>query len=167
VRRRENWWALIPAAVTLLLAVIILLGAVMGELAGMALFLGIGLAFVGVYFAEIDGRRYHWWALIPAGALFSLAAVVLLAVLHLDALAGSALFLGLSLTFAVLYWLRGPGRPLDWAWIPSLALLAFGLFVLAVAGGPRSAGIVTALALIVGGLALALRPWRRPRRRLE
>jgi hypothetical protein len=166
-QRRENWWALIPAGATLLLALVTLLGAVMGELAGMVFFLGIGLAFVGVYFAEIDGRRHHWWALIPAGALFSLAVVVLLATLHLDALAGSALFLGLSLTFGVLYLLRGPERPLDWAWIPALALLGFGLFVMAAAGDPRSAGIVAALALIVGGLALALRPSPRHRRRLE
>lgn len=167
VQRRSNWWALIPAAALLLLALVIGLSAVIGELSGMVFFLGLGLAFVVVYWAEIDGRRHHWWALIPAGALFSLALVILLATLGLAALSASALFLGLGLTFGLLYLLRGPERPLDWAWIPALALLGFGVFVLAVSGDPRSAGIIVALALIVGGLLLALRPTAQRRRRLE
>lgn len=162
--RRGNWWALIPAGATASLALVILAGSAgLGELAATVLFLGIGLVFLGLYFIEIDGRRHNWWTLIPAGALFSLAAVVILGTLGQGALAGGALFLGLGVTFGVLYLMRGPGRPLDWAWIPSLALLGFGLFIVAIAGDSFLAGVVWALALIVAGLVLLVTNLRRQR----
>ena len=162
VRPRDNWWALIPGGVMAILAVLSkLIAAAGGEVVGAAFFVGLGLMFVGLYFAEIDGQRYNWWALIPAGALLSLAGVVLLSVYGSGALAGAALFLGLGLTFGVLYLLRGPGRPLGWAWIPALALLAFGLFIVAVAGEPAYARLFWPLAFIVTGLVLVARHWRR------
>lgn len=162
VQRHHNWWALIPGGVMGILAAVTLLSAAVGgEVIAAGFFLGLGLIFVGLYFAEIDGQRHNWWALIPAGALFSLAAVVTLSVYGQGAAAGAALFLGLGLTFGVLYLLRGPARPLGWAWIPALALLAFGFFILAVAGEPIYGRLFWPLALIVAGLALVARTWRR------
>jgi hypothetical protein len=166
VRPCENWWALIPGGAMVALAAVVLLSTVAGELAGAALFLGLGLVFVALYFAEIDGQRQNWWALIPAGALFSLAAVVALARFS-GALSGAALFLGLGLTFGLLYLLRGPDRPLEWAWIPAVALVAFGLFVLAVAGDATYAALIWPLALVVAGVVLLVWNWRRSGRRLD
>ncbi len=164
VRPRENWWAIIPGAVMAILAVALLISsAAGGELVGVILFLGLGLAFVALYFAEINGTRQNWWALIPAGALLSLAVVVLLSTYfpRAGSLAGSALFLGLGVTFGVLYLLRGPGRPLEWAWIPSVALLGFGVFILAVAGEYPYARLFWPLALVIGGVVLLFRSRRK------
>lgn len=161
-RPHDNRWALMPAGVLVILAVVALLSAAVGgELAGAGFFAGLGLAFVALYFAEIDGQRYNWWTLIPAGALLTLAAVVILSVHGSGALAGAALFLGLGLTFGMLYLLRGPGRPLEWAWIPALALVAFGLFILVVAGDFPYARLLWPLALVVAGVLLLIWNWRR------
>ncbi len=162
--RRQNWWAIIPGGATLLLALVVVVGTLgRGELAGVALFLGLGLVFIVLYFAEIDGKRHNWWALIPAGALLSLAAVVALSTLGADSLAGAALFLGLGLTFGALYLLRGPERPLEWAWIPAVALLGFGGFILFFTGDTVYARIFWPLALIAAGLVLFVVNLRRRR----
>lgn len=159
--RRESGWALIPGGVMLTLALVILAaGYGSGELAGAVFFLVLGLGFVALYFVEIGGRRQNWWALIPAGSLLSLAAVVALS-RYDGAAAGSALFVGLGVTFGALYLLRSPDRPTHWAWVPSLALLAFGLFVYTVAGAHAYGWVLWSLALIVAGLALLVRAWRR------
>lgn len=161
VERRVHWWALIPGGVMAILAAVTLLSAaVRGEIVAAGFFVGLGLVFVGLYFAEIDGQRHNWWALIPAGALLSLAAVIILSIYASGGLAGSALFLGLGLTFGALYLMRGPGRPLEWAWIPSLALLGFGAFILLASGDLAYAGLILPLALIVLGLLLLARGLR-------
>ncbi len=157
---RENWWALIPGGAMLALTALVLLSEVAGELGGSVFFAGMGLVFVALYFAEIDGQRYQWWALIPAGALLSLAAVVALAAADLGVLSGSALFLGLGLTFAVLYFMRGPNRPLEWAWIPSLALFGFGGLILLVSGASIYARLFWPVAFIGAGAILFVRAWQ-------
>lgn len=162
--RRQNWWALIPAAATGLLALVILSSAIgSGELGAAVLFFGLGLVFAALYFVEIDGRRHNWWTLIPAGALFSLAAVIILSSIGEASLAGGALFLGLGLTFGMLYLMRGPQRPLDWAWIPAVALLGFGVFIVAVSGDTLYARLFWPLSMIVAGLVLFAANLRKQR----
>jgi len=160
--RRRNWWALIPAGATAALVLVILAAAAhQGELAGAVLFLGIGTIFLVLYFVEIGGQRHNWWTLIPAGALFSLAAVIVLSAFGAGAAAASALFLGLGLTFGVLYLMRGPERPLGWAWIPAVALLGFGAFVLLISSQGLWARLVWPLMLVVAGLVLVVVNLRR------
>ncbi|MGQ9684004.1 MAG: hypothetical protein ACUVX9_15845 [Anaerolineae bacterium] len=156
VQSKENWWALIPASAMAVLTLLVLLGEEAGYLGGAVLFVGLGLAFVVLYSLEIAGKRHNWWALIPAGALLSLALVVILSGMGAGDLAGSALFFGLGVTFGVLYLLRSPERPLDWAWIPSVALLAFAAFVLLASGGVWYARYILPVALIVIGVVLML-----------
>lgn len=159
---RQNWWAIIPAGAMVALAVLILSTTILpGEAPAAVFFLGMGAIFAFLYFVEIDGRRYNWWTLIPAGALFSLALVVIFSALGFESLAGSALFLGMGLTFGVLYLMRGPGRPLQWAWIPGLACLGMGLFILAVSGGMPYANLVWPVILIGAGVVLLLATQRR------
>ncbi len=168
VDRRGNWWALIPGGAMATLTALVLLSSVTsGEWVGAVFFLGLGAVFAGLYFAEIDGKRHNWWPLIPAGALTSLAAVVILSTLGAERVAGAALFLGLGLTFGALYLIRSPERPLGWAWIPSVALLGFGFFVLAVSGQTPFDRLFWPLALIVAGLVLFIVNLRHERRRLE
>lgn len=166
VDRRANWWAVIPGGAMVTLAALVLLTSVIpGEWAGAVFFLGLGAIFAGLYFVEIDGRRNNWWALIPAGALLSLAVVVVLSALGADEAAGAALFFGLGLTFGALYLLRRPERPLDWAWIPSVALLGFGFVILALAGDALYARLFWPVALIIAGLVLFVVNLRRARGR--
>ena len=163
--RRQNWWAVIPGGAMLILALSMLFANVAGgEAVGVILFLGLGLIFVGLYFAPIEGHRHNWWALIPAGALLSLALVVLISSIPgAGGLAGSMLFLGLGVTFGVLYLMRSTEMPTQWAWIPSLALLAFGAFIFFVSGTVAYGGIFWALVLIALGGFLIFRQLRGAR----
>ncbi len=168
VDRRANWWAVIPGGVVLALTALVLLSTVLeGAWGGAVFFLGLGAVFAALYFVEIDGRRHNWWTLIPAGALLSLAAVVVLSSLGVEELAGAALFLGLGLTFGLLYLMRGPERPLGWAWIPAVALLGFGGVILLVAGDTLVARLFWPLALVIAGLVLFVVNLRRQRGWLE
>src|SRR5690554_6812239 len=111
----------------LLLAGFILLGCgaatVTGAYAG-AWFLGIsGLGFLTAW--RDDESR--WWAVIPAGTLFTLAAVVVadLSWRWLDG--GTVFFLGLAATFLALYLL--PRNAQSWALIPAAASGALALLI--------------------------------------
>ena len=72
---RANWWAIIPGLVLLSLAAVSVLDQFAPQFDedwGGAIFLGgIGLAFWMIYFVKHE----HWWAIIPGGALFTLALV--------------------------------------------------------------------------------------------
>jgi hypothetical protein len=152
---RNNWWALIPGILLLDLALMVALDTFFPTFAGTtggALFLGgIGLSFLLIYLI----RREFWWALIPAGALFTLAAVVVVSSLGYEVESGGVLFLGLGLTFGLLAVLPTPEGRLTWAWIPGLVLLVMGLLVISAA-----ANLINYLwpaALILGGLILVYR----------
>ncbi|WP_269089290.1 hypothetical protein [Thermus thermamylovorans] len=108
---------------------------------GGALFLlGAGFGFAGVYAAD----RGQWWALIPGGILLSLAAVALVEGLFPGTDAGFLLFLGLALTFGLLFLLGH-----RWALWPALGVLVpLGL------GSPPLRGFLAyalPLALILSG----------------
>ncbi len=69
LRRRDNWWAIIPSGFMLVLAVVIVLSGTIARLEtlGALLFFGLGLVFLALY--ALTGRDTQWWALIPAAAL--------------------------------------------------------------------------------------------------
>lgn len=124
-RRRQEW---------LLIAGFILLGAgaatVTGGLAG-AWFLG--LAATGFLYVWRENAR-HWWALIPAGVMYTLTAVVLSDVYRpmqwLDG--GVVFFAGIAATFLSLYLL--PRHNQTWALIPAAGSAALALVVLGATG---------------------------------
>lgn len=151
----EAWWAAIPGFTLLGLSAVVTLtslnwlqGAALGTL-----FLGsIGLGFWVVY----ARRRDYWWAIIPGGALFSVAAVALVAE-SFPLQAGSILFFGLAITFGLLMVLPIPEGPQRWALIPAGVLAAVGVLILL--NQPGAANIFWALALIGAGLYLVYRQW--------
>ena len=154
VRDQENWWALIPGFTLLGLSGLIGMSIISGPLAdrlGAPLFLaGIGLGFWAVYAV----RREHWWAIIPGGALFSVAALVFFAPVLPELATISVLFFGLALTFLLVALVSTPDGRNTWAFIPSGILAAIGLFM--VLGGFSSvfltlASVIGPLALIIGG----------------
>ena len=95
----EDWWALIPGFALLGIGVIIFMGQqeFMENWTG-AVFLGfLSIAFLLVYLFHHN----HWWALIPGGVLLTLSGVTLLP--EDGVLAGGVFFLGMALTFVMVY----------------------------------------------------------------
>lgn len=128
---RAQWWALIPGCTLLGLAGLMLWEELTPEPAGAwgaMFFLGsIGLSFLLIYL----NNREFWWAIIPAGTLFTVALVASLSSVLEGVAIASVLFLGLALTFTVLYLVRTPQGRMKWALIPAAVLLVIGLGMLA------------------------------------
>jgi hypothetical protein len=128
---KNKWW---PALVAFLLFGVtaanlleIFLPNVGGGYAGPLLLFTFGIGFLSVFAIN----RQNWWAIIPGGALLSLTGVTLIDEFggNLPIEAAGVLFIGLALTFLVLYFLPVEGQKLKWAIFPALSLLVFGLFV--------------------------------------
>jgi hypothetical protein len=155
---RNNWWALIPGITLLDLGLLILLNTFIPnfeDTLGGALFLGgIGLSFWLIYLL----RRDFWWAIIPGGALFTLAGVVVVATLGFEMESGGVFFLGLGLTFALLALVPTPEGRLGWAWIPGGILLVMGLLLIGAAANLMV--FIWPAALILVGLFLIYRTLR-------
>jgi hypothetical protein len=158
VSNREEWWYIIPAFILLGVgAILILLTAfpdIRGELVPTIILGAIGLSFIIVYLTNTE----NWWAIIPAGILLTLSlALGSSAVLGGLAFA-SIFFLGIALTFGVLYFIPTPEGRLTWAIYPALGALAFGVVVSLGAGSIGA--FIWPLALILGGLLLIYRTFR-------
>lgn len=147
----DNWWALIPGLVLIALGIIIFMDAsVTGGVNqwGGAIFLGfLGLAFFLIYFSHTD----HWWSVIPGGVLLTLAGITLIP--GEDKIVGAVFFLGVALTFALVYILPKPAGRLKWALYPTGILLLVGLLVLL--GAVNLTKYILPLALLIlGGFVL-------------
>ena len=144
---RGQWWALIPGFALLGLA-----AAVIGGAAGGGLFLSLlGAGFAAVYALD----RTRWWAIIPGGTLITLGAVAWVDGAVQGTHGGWIIFLGLAVTFGLLYLLpQGEGHQ-PWAIYPALATLALALVILA---SGAVLGILVPILLIAAGLFLL---WRR------
>lgn len=164
---RESWWAAIPAGVLLGLAALI----AWGELGpsstadwGAALFFGgIGIGFLATYLTDNE----RWWAVIPGGVMFTLAAVTgLSSILEGTAISG-VLFLGLAATFGLLAVLPTDEGRMRWPLIPAAVLGLLGvLFAIEATTLLNAFNYLWPVALIVGGLYLILRALgsgRKPR----
>jgi hypothetical protein len=152
--RRQNWGWLIPGVSLLSIAISNLVELIpgAGDLYSDFIMLGgIGLSFVLVYLND----RINWWALIPGGLLISLGVGELVGKINpawVDS--GSILFLGLGITFMVLYVLPTPYGRLKWALIPSIILLGLGGFA-ALSENLDIGGLIgPAIIIIIGVLVL-------------
>jgi hypothetical protein len=153
--QRASWWAVIPGFALLGIAALIALDEFwprIGGAVGGALFLGaIGLAFWVIYFI----RREYWWTVIPGGVLFTLALVAGFESVFEGAEMGGVFFLGLGLTFGLLYFIPTPRGRMKWALIPAAVLLVIGLLITAATTGILE--YLWAIALILVGLYLLFR----------
>jgi hypothetical protein len=127
---RSAWWFLIPGFVLAGLALTVLVtesgvdDRFRGDLGGSVFLWSIGLAFWAVYAA--DNRQ--WWAIIPAGVMTTLGLMPLVADQVAGTSTGAILFLGLGLTFGLLYLLRGR-HATGWAIFPAGGCLAMALIL--------------------------------------
>lgn len=146
--RRRRIGSLIGAFVLFGLA-----AATVGGAAAGFYFLGlIGAGFAAVYYVD----RSRWWAIIPAGTLFSLAVIAGLDSWAPGYDAGWILFAGLAATFGVLY--RLPGDPKPWAVFPAVASVVLAVLALSFGGT-----WLVPLLLVAIGVYLLLRERGRDR----
>ena len=147
----QNWWAVIPSFTLLGLALLIAFADRVGPAAG-GLFLGaIGLSFLVIYLVHRD----FWWAIIPAGALLTLAVVAALAERVDGMISGGILFIGIGLTFGLVYLAPEPGPRKTWALIPGGILVVMGLLFMISLGGIIN--YIWPIVLILGGGFLVVR----------
>lgn len=122
----DDWWALIPASALIGLGVIIFLGQSDFESDWVG---GLFLGMLGVSFWLIYAfHPIQWWAIIPGGSLFTLAAVSVLP--GGSVLPGVGFFFGMALTFGLVYFLPNPNGRVKWAIFPAGILLALGMLIL-------------------------------------
>jgi hypothetical protein len=147
INNTDEWWALIPGFILIGIGINTFMGQWRGPLDGR--FSGaIFLAFVGLPFLLIYiFHQRHWWAIIPGGVLLTLAGINL--VVDKPAIEGGLFFLGLALTFGLVYVLPKPAGKLKWALYPAGILLLLGIIVFL--GVTNISGYIWPLALLIGG----------------
>jgi hypothetical protein len=154
-RSHENWWTAIPAGALLGLAALVAWGELAPHIAdkwGGSLFLGaLGAGFWAVY---LRGWQ-RWWAIIPGGALFTLALVAGLAPVAGELAISAVFFLGLALTFALLALVPTAEGRMRWPIIPAGVLAILSMLV--GIGAERTLNYVWPAALVASGLYLILR----------
>jgi hypothetical protein len=153
--RENNWWALIPGLTLVGLAVLISNILPDGSI-GAGLFLGlIGLSFWLIY----AQKREFWWAIIPGGVLASLALMLFLTETVSGTGEPAILFLGMGLTFLLVYLLPNPEGRMRWALWPA-SILGFMGLMFTIGSGGLAAYIFPAV-LILGGGWIVLRSMTR------
>ncbi|MBK8050261.1 MAG: hypothetical protein IPK16_26050 [Anaerolineales bacterium] len=152
-----RWWAAIPGFTLLGLAATVFYDhfapPFFSDIGGAVFLASIGASFIAIFFTN----RHLWWALIPGGALLSVAGVVLVSQAGLTFInPASVLFVGLGATFGLVGLLSTYlNINLRWAYIPAAVLLVLGMFIFTPFMGV--VGMVLPLALIGGGAYLVLR----------
>jgi hypothetical protein len=152
-RDRAHWWALIPGFALLSIGMLIGLNEFapfFDEAWGGALVLGgMSLSFWMIYLTD----RARWWAVIPGGVLLSVTAIVIMSEQWPGQQLGWLLFLGMALTFGLVYLLpAGEGRN-RWAIYPAAVLFVIALLLMATMG--QLINILWPIMLILTGLYIA------------
>ena len=144
---REHWWALFPSFGLLIGGMIMFLESAFpqfsGDFGGAIAMGGIGLVFLLVFLVNLK----NWWALIPAGVLFSLAAMFVLGFQS-----GGVFLIGLGLTFGVLGFVPTEHGRMRWAFIPAVVLILVGIFI--TLASYNLFALLWPLGLIAGGVMI-------------
>ena len=161
LNNHDHWWALIPGSTLVGLAALIALGDLAPQFTnkfGGSLFLGtIALGFLGVYLL----RPSNWWAVIPAGAVGTIALVAGIQNGH-GMLQGGIFFLGIGATFAALGLLPNLKHE-KWPWIPAAVCFVLGTLIMIGSGALVNSvfGWIWALAFIAAGVYLVVRSFMK------
>ena len=160
VEDRSRWWAVIPAFAMIgiggLIGITTLFPRIGGQW-GAGFFLGaLGLSFWIIY---ITTDREQWWAIIPGGVLITLAlAIGLEPYIKGEGFVG-IFFLGMALTFGLVYLLPTREGPMRWALVPAAILGSMGFIFLSLAS--RYAAMIWPVFLILIGGYILLRNLRK------
>jgi hypothetical protein len=157
---RSRWWAVIPAFTLIGIGGLIGINALFpetGEQWGAGFFLGaLSLSF---WFIYLTTAREQWWAIIPGGVLIALALAIALEPYMRGEGFVAIFFLGMALTFALVYLLPNPEGRMGWALIPAATLGAMGLIFFSLAS--QYAGLIWPVLLILVGGYILLRNLRK------
>jgi len=159
-QRHVHWWAVIPGMVLAAIGLLILFEDSLGAWAGALVVGSIALAFFIIYF----NNRAFWWAIIPAGVMTTVTLLIGFsgADSRLDGdIFASLLFLGIGLTFLVVYFLPTPTGRMRWAIWPAAILLGIGVIISIATASALN--WVWAVTLIAGGVYLIYRAVASPR----
>jgi hypothetical protein len=152
---RTIWWTIIPGLTLLGTGLTIGVSELfpeVGDWLGEVFILGgIGASFLIIYLI----RRSNWWAIIPSGTLLTLAVVSVVEGIFTGLETGGLFFIGLGLTFTVLYFVPTPDGRMNWAIFPAGGLILFGLVVSAAAFNIFN--FIWPAAIIIAGLYLIYR----------
>ncbi len=129
-RDKTKWWPLLPGSVLAVLGVGVIVDLFVpfaSDVMGAAFF----YALFAVFALLFSRNSKDWWAILPAGATFTLGTIVLVDSFDLlnSDINGVIFLLGMGLTFLYLWTLRQEIKNLDWAIWPASALLALSFFV--------------------------------------
>jgi len=152
---RKQFWPLIPGITSLGLCILILGEKInLSPNLGAGLFMGfIGLSFLAIYIFHSE----HWWAIIPAGMVGSVAFVIIFR----DTLGVGIMFLGMGATFIALYFiLKNQPDEHWWPLIPSGILGFMGMLFLFF-DKAEFANYVLPVSLIIVGLILLFHQVRK------
>ncbi|MBA4376340.1 MAG: hypothetical protein C0401_09240 [Anaerolinea sp.] len=156
-RNHKNWWAFIPGFTLLGLGALIASGDLFPEFSnqfGASLFLGsIALSFIAILLVKSS----NWWAVIPAGALATLALIA--GIQNGDGLLqGGLFFLGIGATFAAVG-LLPVGQKEKWPWIPAAICFVLGTLIMIGSGALVNSvfGWIWAVAFLSVGIYLVVR----------
>ncbi len=125
---QARWWAAIPGFALRGLAAVVGVQGISQSLSGWGgpLFLGaLSLGFWAIYVVN----RPLWWAIIPGGVLLTLAIVAALDMVFPSLDTGIVFFLGMGLTFLLVYLLPNPAGQMKWAIIPAAVMLVLAVIV--------------------------------------
>lgn len=160
---RGRWWWIIPGFTFLGLGALILLSWVwpgLGNTLGTTLFLGaIGAAFFVIY----ADHRQHWWPIIPAGVMITVALSTLVEDLvspWFDT--GSLVLIGLGVTFLLVYLLSPTTNRMTWALWPAGILAAIGV-IIGIGTSPAMAYVGPLALVAIGGYLVYRAVSSRPR----
>jgi hypothetical protein len=159
LRRRDQWWALIPVCILLAVGVmvpLIELGILRDEFVATYVLTAIALPFLVTFLR----RRDQWWALIPAYVLLAIGVMIPLAEAEVftDLLVTAYIMFVIAIPFFVVY-VRD--RKQWWALIPGGIMAVVGLsFLIAEA----AVEYVAAAALILVGAWMLVRQFARAKR---
>ncbi len=126
-RNRKNWWALIPAYILLLIALVLLCTEVLGlgdDFIAVVLMPGFAIPFLYVYLK----KKERWWALIPAYVFLLIGLLITLDEFFVfgDKFIAPGILGGIGLPFLYVYFRN---RDNWWALIPAYTLLALGTMI--------------------------------------
>jgi len=128
---RRKWWGLALGSTCLFMAYVFFVQSYFwldDETIGVAIFWIAGATFLGGFLS----KREEWGLIIPAGVSFTLGFVVFSEIYNLNTShvdGGFYLFLGLAITFGVLYFMSNEKRRLSWAAYPALALFFIAIII--------------------------------------
>ena len=133
IDRENNWWATIPGflgmGIAATISVSTYLPRVPGGISGSFVLIALGLSFWILYL----WKREFWWALIPAGVMTTTAAMTAFSDFVQDEGLAGIFFLGMALTFALIYVLPTDRERMTWALIPAGILGLVGVLLTAAA----------------------------------